>query len=662
MKKSREGTRLFVLRIVFGVMEGMTTVLKNKINKLMIALVLAFCFVVFAFAVTKPLRADAYSSPSLKCYGYDVEMTVNADRTIEVKESIRVEFLRDGFTMFYKSLPKDSKYSNIVAVCDGNPDFRYYVDDNPDYSEFIDVCCEGGADKGNVWTYDISYTMEPLGEDVKNGMRLDVVGFGTPFELNDVNVTINFPVSPLTCERYVGTYGSEQKQTVADGWSNDGKTLVIHEDKLGLVYNDTYNERMAQGITLEFVFEQGFLDNFTSTQIVTDRTWITLVMGLFAVALAVGGYFIGRNRDEITPIVNIKAPDDMDPMMMGYLIDGSIGDEDVTSMIYYFADKGYLTIDFSNPKDPVLNRVVDGKGKPIELPVSSPIYQKTLLDGLFKIGNSVPVSALKEKYCESVDESKIQLTLKKPARYDKKSVAFFLLSTLFACLACAVSFVLAGVVYVGGNYAPADGIFVAVLLVITALLLWVSKELEFKKNVKLARLFLVLVYLFGFLIFIFLTKSHVFTGYEKGYLAILTTVAQLVGFFTLSRTEKYNKTLGDILGFKEFIVVTEEDRIKVMLQENPELYYKVLPYAQVLGVTDEWTDKFKNILMEKPSWAYGANYSILDYMYINSVMRLATRTMLIRPQNVSATAGKTGGGGFGGFSGGGRGGGGFGAR
>jgi hypothetical protein len=240
--------------------------------------------------------------------------------------------------------------------------------------------------------------MEPSGEDVKNGMRLDVVGFGSSFELSDVNVTIRFPEKPLTCERYLDGYGSNEKQTVTDGWSSDGKTLVIHEDKLSLVYNDTFNERTAQGITLEFTFEKGVLLPFTETQIFTERTWITIVIGLLAVVLSIGGYFLGKNRGEIIPVVNIKAPYDMDPMMMGFLIDGTIGDEDVTSMIYYFADQGYLTIDFSNEKDPVLNRVIGADGKAKELPALAPVYQKTLLEGLFKSGNSVPVSALKEKY------------------------------------------------------------------------------------------------------------------------------------------------------------------------------------------------------------------------------------------------------------------------
>ena len=185
-------------------------------------------------------------SPSLKCYNYEVEMTINTDRTIDVKERITIEFLRNGFSMFYKSLPKDMKYSNIVATCEGNDEFFYYVEENPDYSEFIDVCCEGNADKGKKWTYEITYVAEPSGDDLENGMRLDVVGFGSPFELNDVTVTMNFPEKPVRCDRYVeGVYGSTEKTPVTTGWSDDRKTLVLYEEKLSLVYNDTFGEYTA---------------------------------------------------------------------------------------------------------------------------------------------------------------------------------------------------------------------------------------------------------------------------------------------------------------------------------------------------------------------------------------------------------------------------------
>ena len=132
----------------------------------------------------------------------------------------------------------------------------------------------------------------------------------------------------------------------------------------------------------------------------------------------------------------------------------------------------------------------------------------------------------------------------------------------------------------------------------------------------------------------------------------------------LSRTEKYCEKLGDILGFKEFIVVTEEDKIKFMLEQDPTLYFKVLPYAQVLGVTDEWTDKFKNILIPEPAWCVGCAPDLFDYLILRHSIRVLTRGMMVRPQPKQGSfTGRSGGGGhFGGFGGGGHGGGGGGWR
>ena len=122
--------------------------------------------------------------------------------------------------------------------------------------------------------------------------------------------------------------------------------------------------------------------------------------------------------------------------------------------------------------------------------------------------------------------------------------------------------------------------------------------------------------------------------------------------------------LENILGFKEFIVVTEEDKIKVMLKENPELYYKILPYAQALGVTNEWEKKFESITMQPPTW-YVGDFTFFDYLLLRSCMRSAMmRSMSAAMQQKGGRfVGRSGGGGsFGGFGGGGFGGGGGGAR
>jgi uncharacterized membrane protein YgcG len=122
--------------------------------------------------------------------------------------------------------------------------------------------------------------------------------------------------------------------------------------------------------------------------------------------------------------------------------------------------------------------------------------------------------------------------------------------------------------------------------------------------------------------------------------------------------------LGEILGFKDFIVVTEEDKIKFMLEDNPELYYDVLPYAQVLGVTDEWEKKFAKITIQPPTW-YVGNMTFFDYLLLRRCMSMAwARSFAEAAKRARGShVGRSGGGGsFGGFGGGGFGGGGGGAR
>ena len=160
-----------------------------------------------------------------------------------------------------------------------------------------------------------------------------------------------------------------------------------------------------------------------------------------------------------------------------------------------------------------------------------------------------------------------------------------------------------------------------------------------------------------------LVARHIATEYERYMLCIFACVLPFITLNAICRKEGYCETLGHILGFKEFIVVTEEDKIKVMLEENPELYYKVLPYAQVLGVTNEWENKFKNILIEPPTWCTSSNVTYFDYVALRSSMNRAMYSALSRPSEGGSSVGRSGGGGrSGGFGGGGFGGGGGGAR
>ncbi len=602
------------------------------------------------------ITAQAAFGDSIEIKKYEVDMTLQKDRKYLVKERIQVEFLQSGLTMFYRSFAKTgAKYYDIKATCAGNADFYYEVAENPDYGEFIDVNCIGGAERGNIWTYVITYTMLENTGNRTNDIRLDVIGAGWPVDLNDVTVTMRFPEAiSKDFEVHIGHTDKPQTGENKGMLSEDGKTWTIHRDKLSVRYNENFGESMAEPITIGFTLPDGALNSYESEYVFTPNLgWIALC-GTVCLALAVISLLCFRKKREIISVVNIKAPDDMDPLKMGKWLDGVVDTEDITSMVYYFAHKGYLTIDLTDQDDPILVKKVEN------LPKGTPPYAVTLFKGLFKSGERVSASDLSEKFYGEVEKAKLQLPT--PKMYDKKSLfGFFsggIIGLLFGLLApFFLSFA------VGKEYRYFAGVMFAIPVILIWILAYVRENYRYKwkkgvfTGVGVAVMAIAFV---GFILFFSFFGEHFLFKSEKFFIAFFVFACALTTLSALSRHQEYVDELGGILGFKDFIVYTEEDKIKVMLEENPELYYKVLPYAQVLGVTKEWEDKFKSITLPPPSWCEGSDVTLFDYMVFNHCMRLAMSTAMTPPQSTVGAGG--GGGSFGGFGGGGFGGGGGGAR
>ena len=55
-------------------------------------------------------------------------------------------------------------------------------------------------------------------------------------------------------------------------------------------------------------------------------------------------------------------------------------------------------------------------------------------------------------------------------------------------------------------------------------------------------------------------------------------------------------------GFRNFIATAEKSRIEMLLEDDPEYYYYVLPYAHVLGVSDIWAEKTDLAGIKVPDW------------------------------------------------------------
>ncbi len=120
--------------------------------------------------------------------------------------------------------------------------------------------------------------------------------------------------------------------------------------------------------------------------------------------------------------------------------------------------------------------------------------------------------------------------------------------------------------------------------------------------------------------------------------------------------------LYQILGLKEFIKRAEKDRLKRLSQEDPAVFDRVLPYAMVMGVADEWAEGFQDLYREPPTWYESSTwpatrfYTALLVADLGEGLRTMGDTFSSSPPRTSAASGGSGFGG--GFSGGGFGGGG----
>ena len=121
--------------------------------------------------------------------------------------------------------------------------------------------------------------------------------------------------------------------------------------------------------------------------------------------------------------------------------------------------------------------------------------------------------------------------------------------------------------------------------------------------------------------------------------------------------------LGKILGFKEFLQLTEKDKLRLLdaPELQPETFEKFLPYAIALGVEDKWAQKFATIYNTIPGWYEDPTITIFNSNVLVNNLNLFNNTLNFA-FNINAV-GTNGGGGFsgGGGSGGGSGGGGGGS-
>lgn len=604
----------------------------------------------------------------------DIDAVVFKNNTWDVTETFDIVFEqpRHGF---YRYIPRTFKLWHDVSADEGKPgredlrEFPYVskIDrisvpgwkyTTEDSNEDFCIVRIGDADREVTGRqrYIVKYTYSYSDDRRPAFDYLYHTVLGTDFEqpIEHFSFTIRFD-KPLpdditdSLRIYAGEYG----KTAATM-----QNLSI-EATPALIRGEASDVAPGRGVTLYAKLPAGYYEDTRQV----NYFWHYLFLALTVITGILLAWLLFRIRKpEVTKVIEFYPPEDICSAEVGTIIDTSVDDVDVASLIPWLAGKGYISIK-ETTKGKLIKRTDLKLTKLQDLPHNAPGYQKKLMKLLFSKGDTVSMRGIGDKSEEMEDIKKSlddRFKGKKQLTVTKSAVWLYVPYSLFAALTLATN----GVAETWEDQ----------MLLFAGFLFWIpfavgvfmrlsqSGSDLIKGSFRHVLTFLgkAVVMTVCFLLYWLLGIEY---GAPMGVLsagllyAASFLLGELAGRFIVD-TDYRAMLMGRLLGFKEFIETAEKPQLEQLQADDPQYFYKVLPFAMVFGLSDKWADLFKDIELERPVW-YESSSQLMGSSFTNHLTSSLCSTTQSTISTISHDSSSSSGGG--GFSGGGGGGGGGGS-
>jgi len=544
----------------------------------------------------------AYGAEAFSITSYDIDITVYENNSYAVIETINVRFIEQRHGII-RSLPLRTNRGKPALI--SHIDVFEHKFSTEKVSNNIEIKI-GDPDKYAPFSerYTIGYVYT-IGDDYLNDrdeLYWNLIGNDWDCTIENVTFKINMPKS-FAPDRLYFTHG-QKGSTKHDGvdWYIDGNTIK-GSLMISLKPNDS--------LTIAMPLPEGYFSQAERIKI-NDISYgwvLSLVCAALGTVLWV---FMGRKK-QIFPTVEFYPPQGLTSADVGYLIDGRVDLFDITSLIIYWADKGYLSITEESVKNMFGTKKIFTLTKLRDIPEESQEYEKEMFEGMFYMGDGINVRTDQlENRFYSVGE-RIKKQVKSSFEYNEETRIFKKTNTL-----CRILLLLSGVICTlpfsyrvmkeSGNVGEAGLMLKSIIMsaVIMAAFYFFMHILKnwkgMKKGERFKQLFFAL-FISGAVCGTFIYSLSLSGNAIRGLISL--AAAAILGILSnlcSRRTESGRWYEEKLTGFKEFIKAAELDRIQLLADENPNYFYDILPFAMVLGVTDKWAKNFDSIMKEPPNW------------------------------------------------------------
>ena len=547
-----------------------------------------------------------------KITNYEVNINIHKNAVIDVEEIISVKFsaLRHGI---YRDIPY--KY-NVTPIADKKAD-RFGVFGKTYKINIINIETPGFENKvtkrgryiririgsKNKYartneTYTIRYSVLGAINFFKDSSEFywNIIGTKWKVNIEHVDFTVTFP-----------EYTPDENQVIAvKGFYGD--TDKIENLNIGnRIVSGSINETLSPGtaVTVGIKFPKDLikLSTFQKLKIMLFNNASYFIPVIVFIPLFILWFLLGKDK-KVVKVTHFYPPKDMTSAEAGVLIDDSVDDKDLISLIFYWAANGLIEMEeiekegFFDKKDFILTKLKD-------LPENAKPFERTIFYGLFpgSTGN-VRISTLKNNFYSYMEQAKKELNDEISNRHLYEPGTRLL-----------------GKIIMGAAFIFLMGVGVSIAL----------KRYDYSIS-----------------------------------LGISTIITFFFGYIMPKKSQRGLEKYRILQGFADFIERVEKPKLKVLLKQDPSYFEKTIPYAIALNVMDKWTKKFDGLLSEPPRWYHGTTGSTFNAALfatsLNHSISTMNSTFVSKPSSSGAgSGGSIFSGGGGGFSGGGFGGGGGGS-
>jgi uncharacterized membrane protein YgcG len=551
---------------------------------------------------------------------YNVVMNVEENHNYQISEDLRVTFTQPGHGLVRK-IPFTGKF---IRQVDG------YLDRSSYYARVSDIVVpnwnsriEGSEDSKLVrigtsyeevtgpQQYQINYNWNPGLDDLDSmdDVYYNLIGTDWDTTIAGGTFVINMPKAfdPAKVEFIAGESGTADMNAV--DFTVSGNTITGTLKRPLAPYESlTLKINLPQGY-FQTTFWGEFMDLFMNNG--QDQ----FLLFMMVIPLFIGGaiwLIFGRDKKAVEP-VSFYPPEGFTPPQIGYMVDGKITQRELMSLLLYWAAKGYVSM------KAVSDSRYDFK-KLKELPATAWDFEHTLFNGIFAKSKMFSTVALPETLYDTVTTAMKELeayfltdetrVMTDSSRLVSGGIVVMMAFPFLGLGFTALSKIGQG--SSGGMLMFISSLFFMGLMVASiALLSKVFEKLQGVYSRSSNKMLIIGLLLGGVAIQAIVSLFWRYTGSAGAAVALVA----IAGIYVLAWlriisgrfTKKGNRWAGEILGLKRFIVLAEKDRLEELVKEDPQYFFKILPYAYVLGVTNEWVADFTSLLVVAPDWYNGTN-------------------------------------------------------